>query len=351
MFATDSPILLLSSERSGSNLLRVMMDVHGKVSAPASAQVIKTLLPLISLYGSFGEKAAQVMAEDMIRILETQLGSWVMPPKVEEILELIEGAPTFGKVLMALYATVSKAQGKSEIFIKDNGIIPHASALATLYPKARFVYLVRDPRDVALSWKRSSGHPGGVRDAAKMWAKEQNQAMQFLAIQEASSNPVTVIRYEDLVTRPEEVMREALEELGLDFEERMLSFYEREEAQRAAATMSGWANLKEPLLANNCGKYKEGLSGKEIESVEKIAGIPMKQLGYLEGEVKRSARGSDDLVGKLARAGRTLLQHVPMGRAGYREFERRVRRLKALREIENRRSREVTFWQDEEGER
>ena len=40
MLVTDSPILLLSSERSGSNLMRVMMDAHQEVSAPASAQLI-----------------------------------------------------------------------------------------------------------------------------------------------------------------------------------------------------------------------------------------------------------------------------------------------------------------------
>ena len=51
MLTTDCPILLLSSERSGSNLIRVMMGSHREVSAPASAQVIKTLVPLIALYG------------------------------------------------------------------------------------------------------------------------------------------------------------------------------------------------------------------------------------------------------------------------------------------------------------
>ena len=347
MLTTDCPILLLSSERSGSNLIRVMMGSHREVSAPASAQVIKTLVPLIALYGRVDGKVAERIAGDMIRILETQLGSWTQPPTVSEIVNGVEGVPSFGKVLMALYGTAMREAGKTRIFIKDNGIIPHAFALSALYPDAHFVYLVRDPRDVALSWKRSPGHPGGVREAARMWVREQTQALQFLAIREGSSNPVILIRYEDLVASPREVLEGLLKQLGLDFDEEMLRFHEGEEAQRAATTMSGWANLQEPLLANNCGKYKEGLSAKEIEAVERIAGAPMKQLGYLKGVVTNSSGRSDDLIGKLFRAGRTLLQHVPMGRKGYYEFQRRVRRLKALRQIESQCSRKVVPWQDE----
>jgi len=320
------------------------MDAHSSVCAPASAQVIKTLLPLLSLYGKPSEEGAKQIADDLCLILKTQLGAWDEEVDGESLIKLLNGDFRAGTVLMTLFRLAAQREDKSHVFIKDNGVIPHASDLAVLFPKARFVYLVRDPRDVALSWKRSPGHPGGVGEAAQMWVKEQRQALHFIALREAIGRPVSIIRYEELVSQPDDTLKRLSSELKLEFDELMLRFHERKEARRSASLMSGWSNLEKPLLENNTGKYSGALSAREIRKVEAIAGVPMKQLGYLSSAVPKRSTVPDDLSGKLWRAGRTLLQHIPQGAKGYREFKRRLIRLKALQGIEAKRVNQVSSW-------
>ena len=252
----SSPVFLLSSERSGSNLIRVMMDSHPQFAAPHSPHLIKTFLPILPQYGRLSEdQHLRMLAIDMIKVIEIQLRGWRFTPGIEEVLDQCHSS-TFGGLLNSLYLIAASHDEKSRCFIKDNGAMPHAFELAGMFPDSKFVYLVRDPRDVALSWKKSPGHPGGVKSAARMWRYEQDLALRFLSALEHTGR-IQMVRYEQLLIDPETTLKRLCEFINAPFDSAMLQFFSGKEAKTSADTAIGWKNLVKPVMTDNFAKYEQ----------------------------------------------------------------------------------------------
>ena len=337
------PDFLLSSERSGSNLFRVIIDSHPEYSAPHSPHLIKTFVPLLPKYGDLTEPdRLRQLAEDLRHIVEIQLRDWPFVPTADAIVEHAQEY-SFRGLLNSIYSLAAQNNGKSKSFVKDNGAIPLAAEVATIFPNSKFVYLVRDARDVALSWKKSPGHPGGVKDAAQMWRKEQNEAIYFLSVLN-NCDRIKIVHYEDLIARQEDEIRDVCEFLNVEFNKQMLQFHKGKEAKTSADAAVGWNNLVKPILSNNSARYKKELSRREQRKIESIACSPMQQLGYQLDHKRSTPILEPDFFGKLIRAGRVAVKQLFRGREGIRELKMRTKRLSGMRNIINRVQNEQPVW-------
>jgi len=324
---------LLCSERSGSNLMRVILGAHTAISAPPPPHLLDKFIPRLPLYGDLAVDAHRArLAEDMADVLNHGIEPWNWNANSGELLAHA-GAPTFWGLFHAAYALEARARGKDFSFVKDNGALRHAfPVLAAPHPK-KFVYLVRDPRDVAASWLKSKAHTGGVGEAARIWASEQEQALRVLAL--ARKYECHCLHYEDLVSDPESQLRALCAFLGIDFEAAMLSFHSTEEARRSAGRVADWENLARPMLHDNFGKYRRQLSPRQIRTVETIARRPMQLLGYpFDFEARRRSWWAD--VPRVLRGAPALAALAVSGKEGRAEFRLRLARLKKLRAVEQR---------------
>ena len=339
----NDPVFLLSSERSGSNLLRVIMDSHHDFSAPHSPHLIKTFVPLLAKYGDLRIIANLTqLAEDMRTVINIQLRDWPFVPTTQQVVAGVD-ENSFSGLIRSIYRLAAENEDKTRSFIKDNGAIPLASELATLFPDSKFIYLVRDARDVALSWKKSPGHPGGVKEAAKMWLQEQTDSLYFLSLV-YQTDKALVIRYENLVANPKREIEKICQHIEAPFDENMLKFYEGKEAKTSANAAVGWKNLTKPILADNTAKYKTELSRRELRQIESIAAVPLKQLGYpLEFPISKPWF-APSTIGKLYRAGQVAIKQLLRGREGIAELKQRTKRLSGLREIMNRKQNDHPDW-------
>ena len=339
----NDPVFLLSSERSGSNLMRVILDSHQDFSAPHSPHLIKTFVPLLSRYGDLrnSDNLSQ-LADDMRTVVEIQLRSWPFVPTTPQIVAGVT-EHSFAGLIRSIYRLAATEEGKKRSFIKDNGAIPLASELVTLFPNSKFIYLVRDARDVALSWKKSPGHPGGVKEAAKMWRNEQTDSLYFLSLV-YQTDKVLLVRYENLIAAPQQEIARICRHINAPFDDNMLKFYEGKEAKTSADAAVGWKNLVKPILSGNTAKYKKELSRREQRQIESITAIPLTQLGYpLDHPVARPWF-DPSTIGKLYRAGRVAIKQLLRGRAGIEELKQRTKRLSGLREIMNRKQNDHPDW-------
>lgn len=339
----SGPIFLLSSERSGSNLIRVMMDSHPAVCAPHSPHLVKVFVPLLPNYGPLtNEDSLRQLAKDMIHVVDIQLRGWPYLPSADEVVERAD-YPSFPGLLRALYRLAAEKEGKYRLFVKDNGNMEHASDLCVLFPDAHFIYLVRDARDMALSWKKSPGHPGGVKDAARMWSREQAFALKFLSMLPNPSRLV-IVHYEDLISETETHLKRICKDIGEDFDPSMLEFHQGREAKTSADAAIGWKNLTKPVMTGNRGKYREELSAGEIRAIERIAGRQMLQLGYKPEFVTDLSAQQTGTLRKLSNAGRAAVPQLMRGPAGVKELKKRARRLAGMREIMVRAGRNNPEW-------
>ena len=243
-----SAILLLSSERSGSNLIRTIFDSHPDICAPSPPHLIKTFLPIMSLYGdlSVPDNLRRVVS-DTCKVLENQLGTWKWKPNRDSLIELVEDS-TFKSIILSVYNAEALLREKSRVFIKDNGIINYPFHAHAMFNDAKYIYLVRDVRDVVVSWKKSRSHVGTMKHAAQVWADEQRRALNFYSLL-AGTGAIKIVFYEDLVSEPEFVLQEICDFLGVMFSKEMLAFHQSDEAKRSATAVKDWENLSSPIIS------------------------------------------------------------------------------------------------------
>ena len=174
----------------------------------------------------------------------------------------------------------------------------YLAEILKLYPEARIVSMVRDPRDVLLSQKRKykrrsqdknvprreslrswvNYHPLTI---SKLWSSSARAAQRF-----AGDERVLAVRFEDLLSDPEGVTREICAFAGVEFDPELLqipqigSSSERDRPEKTGINRA------------RAGSWQEGgLTRTEVFLCQKITGKDMKRNGYAADEVHPSPLG------------------------------------------------------------
>lgn len=270
---------LMCSERCGSNLITRMLDAHSQVCGPATKHLINPVARNLFRYEPLHAPAHwQALLADIHALLGADFSHWrtAFSPAALAALAAPGDVPA---LLRGIYRAEASAHGKRHVFVKENQVYEFIAFLLIHFPQAVYVYQVRDPRDMALSWKNNPGHPGGVCRAARQWQADQQNGLKIhheLRRQGRS----TLVHYERLIAAPEQVLGEVLALMGLSYEPAMLDFHASELTRANAAQQHAWANLDKALMSDNKHKYREGLSADEIRAVESICWREMLHLGY-----------------------------------------------------------------------
>jgi hypothetical protein len=192
--ATDrlvrEPVFVLSSARSGSTLLRVLLNSHSRICAPHELHL----------------RRLHVQIEDVnyARLAMKELGL------DEESLEYLLWDRIMHRQL--------QRTGKSVFVEKTPGNGAIWERLVQAWPDARFIYLIRHPASILASLERA--YPD--TSSTELQRRVLRYAARVDAARAARSGPV--VRYESLTADPESVLREVCAHLGLHFEPRMLEY-------------------------------------------------------------------------------------------------------------------------------
>lgn len=275
----DPLTFLVCSERSGSNLIRSILDAHPEIYAPEPIH-LGAFWERLPEFGDLGDDARW---RRLLAAIVDFLGQWkgTLDPSLEfRVDELVERIPgrDFVSIYEHFYGRGLAASGKRRLFIKENHTAQRAELLLPHYPHARFVYQVRDPRDFLASCKRMSRFKyGSAEGALAVWCADQRAALAL-----ADRLPAEQLfsgRYEVLIHEPERYLERLCEFLGLPFAEQMLDFHQTAAARRAAAH-EAWRNLGKPIIRDNSGRYAATLEPAEVALVETHAHALMRRLGY-----------------------------------------------------------------------
>ncbi len=272
-------LFLNCTERCGGNLITRIADTHSQIRGPSPTHLFRLLLLNLEKYGSLEQdRNWRKFLLDAEGIFRAKLGEWRTQFSAEEYLKF--GATrNVGWLLRAIYEKEASAHGKDRLFIKENQIHRFLPQILDCFPDARFVRLVRDPRDMALSWKKAPSMRGGVIRAADVWARDQEGIQRFVASLE-NARRLCTIRYEDLLCKPSEQLERLCDHLGVGYEREMIRFYGESNTRDTVPMVAEWKNLSRPLMASNYNKYRQDLSAEEIGYVESVCRIYMVSHGY-----------------------------------------------------------------------
>jgi len=271
-------IFLLCSERSGSNFTTKLMNNHSQICGPSTKHIINPLARNSFRYQPFNEKNWTFLLKDLLNLFNVTFSIWKIDLTLNELKENIETGD-LKQLIFYIFNKEAQSHGKSHVFIKEIGFYEFYPFVKHYFPNANFLFQIRDPRDMALSWRKSKIHRGGVVQAAKRWKIDQQQFLKIQQLEQANSN-IATFKYEELVSDPKSKLSIALDMINLDFESNMLKMDADELTKKNSEQLSSWKNISGPILRDNFNKYRLELNNSEIEIIEAICYFEMVQLGY-----------------------------------------------------------------------
>ncbi len=275
--------------RSGTTLLRLMLDAHPELAIGPETHFLPDLLARLAA----APHARQALVEAIA-------GSERWPEfglSAAELAAAVRGATPFSPAegVRAFYRLYAARFGKSRWGDKTPGYLLHMEAIQDLLPEARFVHLVRDGRDVALSIRPLWFGPDTLEEAALWW-----QERIVLARRQAGAlRHYLEVRYEDLVTETAAVLRRICDFVELDWSAELLRHAARaqqrlDEIDRGLTAPDGREIAGEARLAmhrhalrepdaSQLYRWRTAMSAEELRRFRSLAGATLDSLGYPSG--------------------------------------------------------------------
>ncbi|MFZ5480232.1 MAG: sulfotransferase family protein [Myxococcota bacterium] len=272
------PIFIIGTERSGSNLVRLLLNSHPNVAVPHPPHIVRYFAPLEPAYGDLSrDDAFARLVDDVLALLDAHIYAWEIPVDRDRIVREARPRDAFG-VYVALYDQYAEAKGKPRWGCKSTFMVHEIDRIMARFSGAKLLFLVRDPRDVCVSAKKSVFSHFHPYYTAQLWRDEQRKGIAALDALPAEN--ILLVRYEELTTDAEAQVRRICDFVGEPFDPRMLKFFETDEAKKSASLSESWANTAKPVKSDSVGQFHNSLTAQEIALVEHVCRAEMARLGY-----------------------------------------------------------------------
>ena len=331
------PIMMIGTQRSGSNLLRLMINQLPDVAAPHPPHILQRLMPLLPSYGDLeNPENFSTLVDDVCNLVELNPVPWEGVVLERPRIEARCRDRSLPAVFEAVYDHMAEAAGASTWCCKSLANVHYLPEIEAHFgERVKYIYLFRDGRDVAVSFRKAVVGEKHFYHIARDWAEAQRLA---LALGErVGRQRFFSVSYEELTMSPEQAMRRLCKFLGVEYQESMLAFHQSSEARRAAASSDLWGNVTSPVMRDNSKKFLHEAGPEDIEIFESVAGEVLDRLGYKRQRLQpgEERRFSEDDIRWFDAENERLKQEV-LGRVDPEDLERRDRQASFIRLIQTR---------------
>jgi len=251
------PILVGGCGRSGTTLLQVMLDAHPELCCVRESSILQPG-----------------------KLDTAKLAARIGLP-IDQLRALADSSGRHGEFVERVFAAYCASIGKPRWADKSPRNVRRLAAIFRHFPKARFVHLLRDGRDAACSlrthprFRRIEGHLveldtwKPMEDCARRWLEDVSAGLAW------RGHPgYFEVRYEDLVSEPEPVLRRMFDFLGLPWTPAVLEYHRRGGASGKDP------GFEKPVYASSLGRWRRHMSREDVVVFKRIAGPLLVQLGY-----------------------------------------------------------------------
>jgi hypothetical protein len=280
--AEGPPLFVLGVRRSGTTLLRVMLDRNSELAVPDESYFV----PQLARRHRGGVDPAAFV--DDLRRLST-LVEWGLDP--DAVGARLHPGMTAGEAIGAVFEAYAADRGKPRWGDKTPLYMQHLPLLERLFPTAKFVHLVRDGRDATISFlavpagimTAGWGYPRDARGFAAQWATEVCAARALG--RRLGTDRYLEVRYEELVADPPATLRAVCRFGRLEYDDGMLGYV----GETASARKAHQQRLNEPPRVG-VRDWRAEMSAEDRAAFEAVAGDLLAELGY-----ETAVRGSSPM--------------------------------------------------------
>ena len=251
--------------RSGTWLLRSILNSHPKLCVTPEALFVMHLYQKYHHVQNWDKKSLENFYDDLI--LEERLTRWWQLDK-NNLKKIILSQPkniNFSELCKLVYWQYSQEQEKEGVVYlgdKNPGYTLFMEKLLATFPKAKFIHMVRDPRDNVLSFQKADFDLNNTTALAIRWLSYNQKALQFI---EQHPSICLLVRYEDLLSDSEATLRKICRFLGVDYTSDLLEFYKKPK------NVFEWnKRIAEPLNPSMAYKWKTEMPDNQLETINFI---------------------------------------------------------------------------------
>lgn len=253
------PIIIGGCYRSGTTLLRRILDSHSNIHCPPEVKFFR------DLYGYY--------LNDDLKNLRFFSTARQMGLETKELLII------FGKSFIKCHELAAKKSGKIRWADKNPENLLYLDEWMKLMDgKFNFILIVRNPLDTIASMKEMKFPktlPSNFEEQVELYKKYTVAGIKFAQSHEAMS---CIVRYEDLVTEPEKVVKDINIFIGEKYEDSMLTAFN--DSLRKKGIEDPKILLTKSIHSTSIGRWKNDLSNSEIDYISKRCKKIFKKFNY-----------------------------------------------------------------------
>lgn len=261
--STLRPVVLGGCGRSGTTLLRMMLDSHrGICCGPESSVFRRRAIDAGALGVRFGFEPA-------------------------EVVEIFRRASSRQEFIEAFAGLCTRKAGKHRWAEKTPRNISYIGAIFRWFPEARFVHVLRDGRDVACSLRTHPRHRvvdgkivpidtwKPIAGCARRWVRDIEGSRRWWA-----DPRFRTVRYEDLARNPQPVLEGLMAFLSEDWDDATLEHAAADSPFRDATRFAQSPEALGAVTTSSIGRWQRDLDARDRRIFKRIAGPLLVELGY-----------------------------------------------------------------------
>lgn len=253
----NKPIFVIGCPRSGTTLLASLMKAT-LYGAPVETHFITKYYKKLESYGdlSFKDNFSRLLRDILA---ERPVMQWKLDIDIQSFYDELDDF-SYKKITDRLCMKMAETKGYRAWGDKTPHYILNLDIIYRLFPDSKYIYIVRDGRDVALSLLEREWGPANIYDCAVSWKDYNAETSTLDKIN--NKGQLYTVKYEDLLDDAETIVPEIYKFLSVEFD--------KEEISRLLGT----------IKKGNYNKWKRKMSPSQIKVFENVAGDTLKRFGY-----------------------------------------------------------------------
>jgi hypothetical protein len=274
----DRPLIIGGCPRSGTTLLRTMLQAGPEVAIPRETRFVLEAWQQRRQFGDLRDADNRRRLARWIFMREETQAHRLGLDADDAVERLVASPPALGSMLTTCFVMFAEQHEKPRWGDKRPLYAARMSAIWDLFPNAHFIHVVRDPRACVASLRTLGWFDGEIAPMAALWEHSIKSVDGWRS--KLAPDQLLDVKYEELVLDAHRTLRQVAEFAGLrgddDAVEQMLRYQEVEEKR----SRRHHSNLARPLNASRVSGWKETLEPREIAFIERATRPLMERWSY-----------------------------------------------------------------------